>query len=219
MAAANRCRRNRVNPNTLERSVHVCTDLIPGCDYAGVSIVHRGGRIDTQASSDEVVERADALQYELREGPCLDAIWHHDTVVSDDLGQEQRWPRWAPRVADELGVRGMLSVQLFTSEDTLGGLNLYSRHVAGFTENSVDIATYLAAHVAVALAATQTSDQLRLAMFQRTVIGQAQGILMERYSIGADRAFELLRRVSQDNNMKLRQVATDLVETRVTPGS
>ena len=82
---------------TLDRSVQVATDLIPNCTYAGISIVHRDGLIDTPAATSELVRRGDELQYEFGEGPCLDAIWHHDTVVSPDLTVEQRWPRWAPR--------------------------------------------------------------------------------------------------------------------------
>lgn len=122
-----------------------------------------------------------------------------------------------PRVSTQLGVAGMLCVQLFTTADTLGGLNLYSHRADAFDDDSADVATYLAAHVAVAVAETQNSDQLRLAAVNRTVIGQAQGILMERFSIDAARAFDVLRRVSQDNNVKLRNVAQNLISTRHTP--
>ena len=204
---------------TLNRSVRIATELVGSCDYAGISIVHRSGTIDTPASTDVLVERADQLQYEFDEGPCLDAIWHHDTVTSDDLTSEQRWPRWAPRVASEFKVRSMLCLQLFTSANVVGGLNLSSDGVGAFDADDFDTATYLAAHMAVAVAETQHADDLRIGALNRTIIGQAQGILMERFSLGADGAFNLLRRVSQDSNLNLIRVADELVNTRRTPGT
>jgi GAF domain-containing protein len=203
---------------TLDRSVQVATDLIPNCDYAGISIVNRDGLIDTPAATSELVRRGDELQYEFGEGPCLDAIWHHDTVVSPDLTLEQRWPKWAPRVAAELNVRSMLCLQLFTSADVVGGLNLYSTEVAAFDDDDLDTATYVAAHVAVAVAETQHADDLRISALNRTIIGQAQGIMMERFSLDAEQAFNALRRVAQENQTRLIRVADELVHTRRTPG-
>ena len=112
---------------TLERSVLLATELIPNCDHAGISMVHRNRTIDTPAATDEVARRGDELQYALDEGPCLDAIWHYDTVISANLAEEDRWTRWAPRVAAELNVRSMLCLRLFTSAELLGALNLYSK--------------------------------------------------------------------------------------------
>ena len=118
----------------------------------------------------------------------------------------------------ELGFASMLCVQLFTSTTVVGGINLYSITTDAFDQDDLDIATYLAAHVAVAVADSQTEDQLRLAAVNRTVIGQAQGIVMERFSIDTNRAFDLLRRVSQHSNIKLLEVATTIVTTRRVPG-
>jgi GAF domain-containing protein len=219
LAAASRALQNEPDTqHTLDRSVRIATELLDSCDYAGISIVHRNGTIDTPASTDVLVERADQLQYEFNEGPCLDAIWHHDTVTSEDLTSEQRWPRWAPQVASDFNVRSMLCLQLFTSATVVGGLNLYSVGVAAFDADDLDTATYLAAHMAVAVAETQHADDLRIGALNRTTIGQAQGILMERFSLGPDGAFNLLRRVSQDSNLNLIRVADELVHTRRTPG-
>ena len=204
---------------TLERCVALATELIDGCDYAGVSIVHRRAPIETPAATDPLVLRGDALQYELQEGPCLDAIWNEETVHSPDLAGEQRWPRWAPRVMAELGVGSMLSFQLYTTADTLGALNMYSKRADAFDEDDVNAGILLAAQGAVALAESQQAAQLQNAALNRTIIGQAEGILMERFQITADQAFAVLRRVSQDNNVKLYQVASELVVTREIPAA
>ncbi len=205
--------------HTLERSVTLALELVPHADQAGISIVHRKGRIETPAASTEAVLRADDLQYQLAEGPSLDAIWTQDVVTASDLRDEVRWPRWAPQVSSQLGLLSMVCVQLFTSTTVVGGINLYSTKDNAFDHDDLDIATYLAAHVAVAVAESQTEDQLRLAAVNRTAIGQAQGILMERFSIDANRAFDLLRRVSQTSNTRLLHVATDIVSTRRVPGA
>ncbi len=218
-AAARSMHVERDVQNTLDRAVALAVDLIDGCDEAGVSLVHRSKRIDTQAASSEAVRRGDAVQYELGEGPCLDAIWDAETVSSHDLAVEPRWPRWSKAVMAELGVRSMLSFRLFADKDTLGALNLYSRRVDGFSDEDLNEGQSLAAHVAVALAAAQEIGHLNVAVAARTVIGQAEGILMERFDLTADQAFAVLRRVSQDSNTKLHAVATELVRTGKTPGS
>lgn len=205
--------------HVLDRAVALAVELVAGCHQAGVSMVHRRAPIDTAASSDPLVVRGDELQYRLQEGPCLDAIWHHETVHSRDLAGDERWPRWGPAVVAELGVASMLSFQLYTDADTLGALNLYSRQVDAFDEDDLTAGLVLAAHTAVALAGAQHVEQLRTAALNRTIIGQAQGILMERFRLSADRAFMVLRRVSQDRNVKLHQVAGELVRTRVLPPS
>ncbi|SDE30392.1 GAF and ANTAR domain-containing protein [Auraticoccus monumenti] len=204
--------------HTLERSVALALELVPHADQAGISIVHRKGRIETPAASTDAVLRADELQYQLAEGPSLDAIWTQDIVTSEDLRQDPRWPQWAPQVSSHLNLVSMLCVQLFTSTTVVGGINLYSTRSHAFDRDDLDIAGYLAAHVAVAVAESQTEDQLRLAAVNRTAIGQAQGIVMERFSVDANRAFDLLRRVSQSSNTRLLLVATDIVSTRRVPG-
>ena len=202
---------------TLERSVAIALDLVPHADHVGISVVHRKGRIETPAASTDTVLQADELQYQLDEGPSLDAIWTQDIVTASDLSHDPRWPRWAPEVSSRFGFTSMLCVQLFTSTTVVGGINLYSTRTEAFDRDDLDIANYLAAHVAVAVAESRTEDQLRLAAVNRTAIGQAQGILMERFSIDAHRAFDLLRRVSQHRNTKLIEVATTIVSTRRVP--
>jgi GAF domain-containing protein len=209
----------RAQPNELQTvgtALAAAVDLIDGCQHAGISML-RHGRIETPAATSAVALRGDELQYQLKEGPCLDSIATEETVLSTDLLQEPRWPNWAPQVARELGVRSMLCFQLFISEKSLGALNLYSEEIDAFDQHDRAVGLALAAHIAVALAASREIDTRDVAIVSRTIIGQAEGILMERYDLTAEKAFAVLKRVSQESQTKLATVAADLVRTRIVP--
>lgn len=201
---------------TLDKVVLVATEVIQGCDLVGISIVH-GDRIDTPAGSDEALNRIDELQFTLKEGPCFDALHSNEVVLSHDLAHDPRWPTWGPLVSKEIGVVCILSYRLFTSDDVLGAMNLYSLKPDAFDADDIDNGYALAAHVGVALAASQNAENLETAITNRTAIGRAEGILMERFGISAEQAFAVLRRVSQHRNVKLNRVAEELVRTGVTP--
>jgi GAF domain-containing protein len=183
---------------------------VPGCDFCGVSLRRGDGRVDTPASTHRIVDQADELQYELGEGPCLDAIWVDDTYVIDNMLLEERWPQWAPKAA-ALGLRSILSVRLATPRDLVGGLNLYSADVAAFDDDAVVMAHIYAAHATNAIAATSEVDHLRTALQSRHQIGVAQGLLMQRYGLSEEAAFQVLSRHSQNSNVRLRDVAAQLV--------
>ena len=201
--------------STLERAVQLAVTNVDGCDGAGISMVRRKKHIDTPAATSQMVRDGDRLQYETGEGPCLDAIWHEQTVHSSDLREDGRWPTWGPRVVAETGATSILAFRLFTQEDTLGALNLYSR--TGFDESDRDMGLALAAHTAIAVTAAQEAEQLVSALDSRTVIGQATGILMERLSIDASVSFAVLARLSQESNTKLHDLAVTIVSTREVP--
>jgi GAF domain-containing protein len=202
--------------DTLDRAVGLAIDLIEGCDIAGVSVVHKT-RIDTPAATDETVRLIDETQFAMQQGPCLDALREHETVASNDLGSDERWPEWGPRMAQEAHVKCCLCFQLFTAGEALGALNLYSYHTHGFTVADVDNGLALAAQVAIALAAAQHEEQLEVEMDNRTVIGQAQGILMERFDLEPDTAFRVLARFSSSLNIKVHDVARQIVATGHLP--
>ena len=209
--------------HTLQRVVELAAEHLRGGRlhgevYASVSLVRERRRVETPASSDERATRADQLQYELGQGPCLDAIWEHETFQIEDFTTEARYPTWSRRVAEDTGIRSSLSFQLFTSGDSLGALNLYSPRPGDFDSEDRAEGSVFAALAAVALASAQTEEQLRSAIISRTLIGQAQGILMERYKMTAEQSFEVLRRVSQDGNIKVREVAQRLIDTGEIPG-
>jgi transcriptional regulator with GAF, ATPase, and Fis domain len=204
---------------TLQRVVEAAADNLDGEVWASVSLVKQRREVQTPATTDDRAGRADRLQYELEEGPCLDAIWEHETFQIDDMLTEERYPRWARAVAEETDIRSSLSLQLFTDveHNSLGALNLYSPEPTAFDEETRGEGLAFAAQAAVALRSAQTEEHLRSAMATRTLIGQAQGILMERLKITPDQAFGVLSRLSQDSNMKLREVAQRLVETGEIP--
>ena len=186
------------------------------CTHAGVALSHRGGRVETVAVTDPVVEQSDQLQLECDEGPTLDVLAERDTVLVPDTGAELRYPDWAPKVA-ALGLRSVLSVRLATTGSTLGVLQLFNTEPYAFETDDDAVAHILARHASVALANARQEASLWQAIDARKLVGQAQGILMERFGIDSDQAFAVLRRYSQDHNIKLREVAQRLIETRRLP--
>lgn len=200
----------------LQRGVELVVELVDGCDHAGVTVASKAG-VWSAAATDDVVRDGDALQYALGEGPCLDTVRFDHTVLSHDLVTDRRWPRWAPRIVADFGVHAMMSLLLYTEQDTLGALNLYADQTGAWDGDAIVIGHALADQLAVAVADAREIENRGRAMAGRTVIGQAQGILMERYGINAERAFDYLRRVSQDTNRKLVAVADEVVRTRVLP--
>lgn len=192
--------------------VYAALDLIPGTAHASISLATGRKTIDSKAASGELARRVDALQSSTGQGPCMDAA-HEDRVVRvPDLSLEDRWPDFA-RAAVELGARSMLSFQLFVEDDRLGALNLYGAGPDAFDGESEQIGLLVAAHAAVAFADSQKISQLGEALVARQLIGQAEGILMERYKITAEQAFLLLSRASSRSNLKLRDVAEHLARS------
>jgi GAF domain-containing protein len=133
-----------------------------------------------------------------------------------DTSAELRYPDWAPKVA-ALGLRSVLSVRLATTGSTLGVLQLFNTEPYAFETDDDAVAHILARHASVALANARQEATLRQAIDARKLVGQAQGILMERFGIDSDQAFAVLRRYSQDHNIKLRDVAQRLIKTRRLP--
>jgi GAF domain-containing protein len=201
--------------STAERLTALSLELVRGASDAGVSLVRGRGRIETVAPTSELVARADELQHHLGEGPCVDAL-HADEVDVLDLVSDTRWPAWRPPVVDA-GVRSMFCVQLALGDRELGALNLYATEPQAFDEADRVAARHLASHAAIAIASAHERATLREAITSRTVIGQAEGIIMERFAVDADQAFAVLVRYSQHRNVKLALVAQEIVRTRVLP--
>lgn len=219
MAEAARELQDQHDPRaTLERATWLAVHNISGADAVGITIVHRDRSISTEAHTDEMAAKSDQLQYDAGEGPCLDATWQQATVYSPSLAYDRRWPVWGPRAVEETGAQSVLSFQLFTTGDVLGALNLYSRTRGGFDDIDQEEGLALAAHIAIALATAKEIEELGQAIDSRTVIGQATGIIMERFSIDSVQAFALMTRLSSTSNLKLRELALDVVESRRLPG-
>jgi transcriptional regulator with GAF, ATPase, and Fis domain len=202
--------------HTLDRAVQMATDMIEHCDMAGISLVH-GGRIDTPAATDEALRCADELQHELREGPCLDALKQHEVVTVANLAEDPRWPTWGPHIVDELGLHSSMSFRLFTDGDNLGAINLYASKVDAFDHEDMLDGLILAAHAAVALAGALEEDHLHRALESRRMIGEATGIIRERFGLSSDKAFGVLRRISSQQHIKLHRVAQHIVDVGSLP--
>jgi transcriptional regulator with GAF, ATPase, and Fis domain len=202
---------------TLDSAARLAVDNVPGADAASISIVHRQKRIETDAFTDEMARLGDQLQYQTGQGPCLDSIWKERTTYSPSLGYDRRWPKWGPRVVAETGAESVLAFQLFTTEHTLGALNLYSRTRDGFDDADKEEGLALAAHIAIAVAAATELAQLSRVVDTRTVIGQATGVLMERYDVDPAHAFALLIRLSSTDNVKIRDLSVEIIGGHQVP--
>ncbi|HEY2281252.1 MAG TPA: GAF and ANTAR domain-containing protein [Streptosporangiaceae bacterium] len=207
------------NTALLHRIVAAAVTEVSGAQYAGITLV-TGKKLSTPAATDKLVERIDQIQYETGQGPCLEAASRHETVRSDDLRTETRWPQFTRQTVD-LGVLSMMSFQLFVEAESFGALNFYGSNTGAFGPDSESTGMLLASHAALAMAAARTQEGLLAAMENRDLIGQAKGILIERYKIDEVQAFGLLVASSQAVNRKLREVAEHLVATGelLTPSS
>ena len=199
---------------TLDKMCALLVETVDGCDHAVVTVVS-DHHLESPAASDDLGPTVDAIQFEVGDGPCVEAIKGHETVVTDDLTTETRWPRFSRRAVDATGVRSMLAFRMFVAADTLGSLNLYSKRPGAFTEESLAVGTIFAAHASVALQAAQTKEdlaRLREVVEARALIGQAKGILMGRQGISSQAAMEILCRGADRLKIDLRELARRVVE-------
>ena len=158
-------------------------------------------------------EVLDELQMTFNEGPCMQAAVDDLIVRTDDFREEDRWPKYSAACV-ELGVLSGLSLKLYTSSRTAGALNLFAFKPQAFDSADETIGVILAAHAAAALLASRQGEQLESALSTRDRIGQAKGIIMERYGVDEVRAFEMLKQLSQDSNTKLTDIAQRVIDTR-----
>ncbi len=184
---------------------------ILGVDSVSISVKDHHGVFKTLAATDELSCDGDSAQYELGEGPCVDAANGEEIVFSSRIDDDRRYPQYGPRGA-ELGVASQLALEMYADDRHFGGLNLYSRTAAVFDEEARSIADLFARQGAVAMGYAATVGDLNQALASRKVIGQAMGIVSERYSVDETSAFDFLTRLSQTGNLKLRVVAAEIVE-------
>ena len=200
----------------LDKVVRLAVETLDACEFAGISLAE-GRKITSPASTNDTPKRLDEIQSETGEGPCIEAIREHEVFQTGDLRNESRWPKFSERAHRETGVRSILSLRLFVEEDTLGALNMYSTASDAFDDSDVALGTVFAVHAAVAMSAARRQASLEQKADSRDLIGQAKGILMARSDISDDRAFELLKAASQRMNVKLRDIAKDVVERKPPP--
>ena len=203
---------------TLQRIVDLGVDYIDPCEGASISII-RGRAVTTPVWSNRTVFEADQAQYRHNQGPCLQAIAVHETIVIDDLAGEQRWPKWREAVLD-LDLRSSSSFRLFLAadgEETFGSLNMYSSRAHALDAHVQALGQVFASHAAVALKAAITEAGLEQAIRSRDLIGQAKGILMEQNHVSADEALQMLRRTAHDRTIGIHTLAEQVTESGALP--
>lgn len=199
--------------------VGLATRTIDGCDWAGLSRVgeRSGHDVATVAASDPVVQIADQLQNELREGPCLDAVSAGSPVQADEV--DARWPAFGPAARRRTPIRSALSLAVGPSSGP-AALTLYSGTPGAFTADAVDTVTLFGAHAQVLLMLIEQSDRItRLtdALTTSRLIGNAVGILMYAHRITSDEAFDRLSRASRGLHRKLADLAAEVTSSGDLP--
>ena len=184
---------------------------IPGAQYAGITVTRNGKHIDTPAATHIYPMLLDKIQQRHQEGPCLTAAWEEKTVHVANLETDDRFPLYRQDALAETPIKSIMAFQLFIAGETMGALNVYSEEPNVFDSESRNIGMVFAAHSSVAWNSARRDEQFKRALSSRDVIGQAKGMIMERYDVDAVQAFELLRKLSQDSNVPLIRVATELV--------
>jgi GAF domain-containing protein len=207
-----------------QSSLHGCVQHVVehaiaavGCDCASLIFVHRSGRIETMASTDPVAEKIAQLLAKHGEGPALSLQAEPGShLVVHDAANEPRWPQWS-RDLVALGVHSVLSIRLATHASLIGALTLYAQPPLRFDKDDVEVASILARHVSVALANARREYAYVQEIETGKRIGQAQGMLMERFRLTPEQALELLSRYSQHRGIKLLDVARQLAACRDLP--
>ncbi|BBX65831.1 hypothetical protein MSAS_50050 [Mycobacterium saskatchewanense] len=155
----------------------------------------------------------DEIQNRYGEGLCVEAAWRQHVLHGDDLTKDERWPRYRRHALEETPIRSILSYELFVDRVSMAALNFYADRPHAFPDDSVELGAVHATHIALAWSMLRRQDQFRSALASRDMIGQAKGIIMERFSLDAVEAFELLTRLSQQSNTRLVDVAKSLIDS------
>jgi hypothetical protein len=191
-------------------------DSVDGAQHASITVLRRG-QFDTRAATSDLPEQVDAIQYELKTGPCVDAVLDDSIYRTGDLGADPRWPEFGRRAAAATGVHSMLAFRLFSEDDSvLAALNLYSVQRDAFDDNAVLVGGVLATHGALALSSAGKQERitnLEEALQSNREIGVAIGVLMRSHLLTQQQSFDLLRMASQRSHRKLRDLAASVVET------
>lgn len=209
----------RSQPSDTETALRDLTSsaatALPGAMSASITIATRGGEVKSVAATDSVADKIDDIQRRTKQGPCLEAAWEQHTMRIRDMETEQRWPVFCQEAVQNTSVRSSLAFQLFRSREAMGALNFYAERVDAFDDDAVEVGLILATHTAVAWNLLGRDEQFRSALASRDVIGQAKGMLMERFGIDAAGAFGLLRKLSQESNTPLVELAEQVIRSRV----
>lgn len=185
-------------------------DAVPAALFATITLVEDGNVVSV-ASTDPIAERIDELQAKHDIGPCLMAAWTQTHVVIDDYDAETRWQLFTEDVTAQTPVRSSASFPLYREGASMGALNIHADQTHVFDDATITMGSTFATQAALALHADTRQQQFDAALSSRDVIGQAKGMLMQEYKVDANAAFEMIRRISQDSNTKLVDLARRIV--------
>jgi transcriptional regulator with GAF, ATPase, and Fis domain len=195
------------------------TLVVNGCDHASLLVSH-GGRYITVGASDRIAQRIDDMERIVGDGPCVDAIEEETPQIETDLTTPNQWPQLAARLVAETPVRGAMGFRILVDRRKTGALNLFSDKPNVFDTESAGQAVVLASFASVAVnavAAGEDVSTLRRGLLSNREIGKAVGMLMMLNGVDEHEAFDVLRRYSQDLNIKLADVARTVIENRGKP--
>lgn len=211
-------------PDYLDRICQAVRDAVGSCDAVGVTVI-LDDRPHTAAYTTAATLEIDAVQYAVGDGPCLDAFRNRRENLVDLPASLERWPLFAAEVARDDGIRGLFAVPLESDGQAFGALNLYAYAAGSFDAADITLVRMAASRAGDAIAsvvrlvgARTLAEQLETALASRAVIEQAKGIIMGRQGVDETTAFDLLRQQSQHTNVKLREVAAELVSSAVKRG-
>ena len=213
-AAARTIHRPHDLEDTLRQIIDTAKLSFNHLDQVTISSIDSKGNMDTLASSDDLARRLDKVQYDLDEGPCVDGMKKpcSDAVAAPSIQQSDQWPNYVPQAVAN-GVRSQLAVRLYLDDaGTIGGLNMYSTTSDDIDPEDASMAELFAAHAAVALGSAREVDTLNQALASRKTIGMALGLLMKEHTLTEEQAFAFLVRTSSHANIKVRDIASRLVE-------
>lgn len=186
---------------------------VAGSQYAGITLAERSKSVTNVAATHQYPIVLDEIQNQYGEGPCVEAAWRHHVMHVEDLGAEGRWPRYRRYALEQTPIRSILSYELFVDSGSMAALNFYAESPHAFPDDAVELGAVYAAHIALAWSILRRQDQFRSALASRDMIGQAKGIIMERFNLDAVEAFELLTRLSQQSNTRLIDIARGLIDS------
>jgi ANTAR domain-containing protein/GAF domain-containing protein len=198
---------------TLGELTTAATASVPGAQHAGITVATRQKKVETAASTHRVAVLLDDIQRDHGEGPCLSAAWDQQIIRIDDMASEDRWPCYCQDALAHTSIRSVLSYRLFVDHDAMGALNFYADAPHAFDDEAIEMGLLWATHTALAWTMVRRDKEFRSALASRDIIGQAKGVIMERYTVDSVQAFDMLKRLSQDSNVPVAEIAKRLVGT------
>jgi ANTAR domain len=202
-------------PALLHEVIEGAAELVPGAQYAGVTVIQRRRPSETAAATHPYPALIDEIQNRCQQGPGLSAGALQESIRVDNLVGDDRWPLYREETLKQTPIRSVLSVGMFKEGGTSASVSFYAEVANAFDDESVNVALIFATHTGLVWNMMRRDQQFRTALASRDVIGQAKGRMIERFNIDDAQAFSMLKLMSQDSNTPIAQVAQRVVAGQV----